>query len=312
MSRRHLQFNVNVVDRQGAVSVQVCDLGSKSGTTVNGRRIEPQTNVNLSHGDTINVASSISYIIERRPVVLSVARTISSAVERQASMLGFRCVSGWTPECTHRISEDLTVTSNIIMALLDLRPIVLPSWLKFYADLPTVTFEDPDNLERFLPPIPANQNRTLNPQFFTIAPSRKTLFSLYTFLFTPQVRKTTFFHLSSHFSVGVCRPPGLRPQCRRRPQTPFRVLPRHIRHFSNTCPRRPFTRRAHAEHRPRDHLRLHRPEQRRAARERLPERKRNVPARHDAGRPRVASNASRTDTSWQCAPHRFAAKDRCR
>ena len=116
ISRRHC-----VLVRQEA-TVSIKDLGSRNGTLINGKKISPEQQVELSSGDEITVGSlrflvTISHGIKntKRPQVKSVAEAVDRAAETGSDSIVEDDISNWLIDAPGVNRQAVTETQTIRM-----------------------------------------------------------------------------------------------------------------------------------------------------------------------------------------------------
>lgn len=167
--------------------LRIKDLGSKYGTWLNKRRLEPRTETVISDRDVVTFGQlGSSFVVSYEPPFVVTSSCLLSSekatLKNALAKLGGRLTSDWTESCTHLVMNSIRLTVKTTSALIAAKPVVT---LDYFLDTVKQTREKvwtALDVSSYIPEV-SEECLTIQKEALDRNESRKTLFAGKTFLF---------------------------------------------------------------------------------------------------------------------------------
>ncbi len=153
-----------------AGSLLICDVGSRSGSFVNGERLEPTHERSLIPGDRVRLGT-VDFLVGRSPEMVffyvvptpppahttvpwKPAQAQQQRVRRMCDTLGAQLVDAWSADVTHLLCDSLAPTAEVLLALAESIPLVRPEFVKRAAARRSAAEPMPSPYDKSLHPLP--------------------------------------------------------------------------------------------------------------------------------------------------------------
>ncbi|KAG5898744.1 hypothetical protein JTB14_020938 [Gonioctena quinquepunctata] len=184
ISRKHGVIRI----KEDRVTLEDC--GSKYKTIHRGVEVTPNKEIILKNDDVIQFGVISSKFIFKQHDFVTTGTRLSSTrktkLKKDLILLGGTFTENWTSDCTHLTVEEITLTVKVLHALIDEKPIVVPTYWAKFAENAAKSLPPPNINEYNDPPM---AEALLNKIELKNCSSRKGLFKGKTFMFLKEKSK---------------------------------------------------------------------------------------------------------------------------